>query len=59
MVTAAQLQDALAECQRTYSGPGACWLPEYLEARKAYHRLLVEAGRLDPKLADGARRSRW
>jgi hypothetical protein len=46
------IEAARAECQRTYVGPGACHLPEYLAARRAYHALLVEAGRLDPRLAD-------
>ena len=43
---------ALAECRRTYMGPGRCDLPEYLAARRAYHRLLVAAGMLDHRLAE-------
>jgi hypothetical protein len=46
------IEAAEAECRRTYVGPGACYLPEYVAARRAYHALMVGAGMLDPRLAD-------
>ncbi len=53
-------KEALYECRRLHrSDPSAPpdlrerdLNPGYLEARKRYHALLVEAGMLDPKLAD-------
>lgn len=43
---------ALTECRRTYVGPGPCYLPEYMAARRKFHALMVAAGMLDPRLAD-------
>jgi hypothetical protein len=43
---------ALAECRRTYRGPGACYLPEYLASRVRYHQIMVKLGLLDPALAE-------
>jgi hypothetical protein len=46
------LRDAYERCVRTHTGVNPCTAPEYLEARYAYHQLLVKAGKLDPELAD-------
>jgi len=43
---------ALAECRRTHRGNGPCYLPEYLQARYEYHKIMVALGMLDPKLAE-------
>jgi len=47
-----QIEAALAECRRLYRGPGPCYLPDYLAARRDYHALLVNAGFLDPQFAE-------
>ena len=52
VVDHARIEAARAECRRTYAGPGPCYLPEHLAARRKYHALMVAAGMLDPRLAD-------
>ena len=49
------IEEAFAECQRLYIKPAIgtrCERPEYLEARRRYHALLVAAGMLHPSLAE-------
>jgi hypothetical protein len=46
------LDIALEECRRTVMYPTPCDLPEYLEARRDYHALLVRHGVLNPRLAE-------
>lgn len=48
----AALDAALAKCRETHTGINPCRDHAYLVARHAYHRLLVEAGRLAPGLAE-------
>jgi hypothetical protein len=50
--TSQELEDAFQECRRTYTGTGMCFAPDYLEARRKYHALLVKAGILHSKLVD-------
>ena len=48
-----RLVEALARCVATHvGGTRACYAPEYLAARRAYHDLLVEAGAMDRINAD-------
>lgn len=59
--TQQELDQARLKCNAEYvQNPGghtpklrySCYLPAYLKARHEYHKLLVAAGMLDPKLAE-------
>jgi hypothetical protein len=39
-----KLQAAYDKCRETVSEKLPCYEPEYLAARKEYHKLLIEAG---------------
>ncbi len=45
------IERARQKCDATYVGPGGCYLPEYLEARREYHTLMVKAGQMDARAA--------
>lgn len=45
----AKLNAALEECKRTVGPVVPCYDSAYLAARRKYHKLLIEAGELDPK----------
>lgn len=46
------LDSALNRCRETYFGNGPCYAPAYLEARRAYHELLVKRGFMTKEEAD-------
>ena len=52
------LQTALDKCRATHTGVNPCYVPEYLEARIEYQKLLVKYGMLAPSLIDRAKAQR-